>query len=151
MNPIVVQSSHAAARADWRERTHVHPRSRQMRHGGCAHSMEVTMEARFHGFQSQGRICAIFGLLPFARCWAVSGAASANRTLTANQFLGAILRLPRSLSVLHHALQPAKQAPSGFTKYRPVLFRLLVAHERQRNRRDMSWVTSVVLRVTRCL
>lgn len=81
--------------------------------------------------KSPGRICALSRRQPFSRRQAVGVVAYLNTgTLTAVQFLGAVLRPLRSPSFLHCALQPAKQARSGFTDVFQVLF-CMFAHDEQ--------------------
>lgn len=101
MSAPVIITSPAAYLRQAGAKPHYHPRPRLMRWD--AH------------FKSPGRSSAIFRRLPFARCQAFGGAASAEvLTPFAVNLFGALKAL-RSLSVFRHALQPAKQALGGFT------------------------------------
>jgi hypothetical protein len=58
------------------------------------------------------------------------------------EFVGAVLRPLRSLSLLHRALQPAKQALDGFTDVLHVLF-VCCVHDQQRSTGAVAWRTQM--------
>lgn len=150
MNAVVVVSHDPAAGQNWRERTHIRPRSRQMPARGSVHFFAFIANKS----KSPGRSSAIFdyaGELLFARCWAVGGAVTANHlTPAAIKFVGAVYRPLRSL-FSDALLQACKQSCSRVADRFHVLSCALFVHDKQRIRKGMSWVTSVMLRVARCL
>lgn len=86
----------------------------------------------------------------FSRRQAVGVVAYLNTgTLTAVQFLGPFVAARRLFS--DALLQACKQSCSRVADRFHVLSCALFVHDKQRIRKAMSWVTSVMLRVARCL
>lgn len=116
---IVIHRHDPAAGQDWRKRNPIPVRFRQMLAQGCGHIEIFAFFANIS--KSPGRIRALFRWPSFSRRQAVGVVAYLNTgTLTAVQFLGAVLRPLRSL--FSSPVNCVQQPTSSIAKCFPVLF-----------------------------